>query len=210
MVDCLSLEPLLSAFGRGTGLRQRLPMNAVPSAAADGRTLALAVQGDASAFERLILLHQGAVYRLCLRFLRVPEEARDAAQEAFVRAFEAVHTFDPTLPFGPWVLRIARNHCLDLLRRRARANALEVADPVAGLGQDSFEAVAAGELRAALSEAVARLPEAQREALVLFHLERQSYREIAEILEVPIGTVMTWLHRGRQRLREQLVPQEEP
>ena len=77
-----------------------------------------AARGDRQAFARLVDLHKRTVYGLCVRLLRDAEEARDAAQESFARAYAALATYDAGQPFAPWVLRIARNHCLDVLRRR--------------------------------------------------------------------------------------------
>src|SRR5512139_57812 len=77
-----------------------------------------AAKGDRKAFGQLVDAHKRVVYGLCLRLLRDAEEARDAAHAAFARAYAALSTYDPAQPFVPWVLRIARNHCLDVLRRR--------------------------------------------------------------------------------------------
>ncbi len=153
-----------------------------------------------------------------MRLLRDPEESRDAAQETFVRAYAAVATYDAAQPFAPWLLRIARNHCLDLLRRRVPASAqLQLdAEPEDGAPARELadtEAPAADALleraqtRTALEAAVAQLPPNYREVVHLFHVEHLSYKEIAGTLDVPIGTVMTWLHRARGRLRETLSAQ---
>src|SRR5512133_61029 len=77
-----------------------------------------AAHGDRNAFARLVDLHKRAVFGLCVRLLQDREESRDAAQETFVRAWGAMPTYDPTHPFAPWLLRIARNLCVDLVRRR--------------------------------------------------------------------------------------------
>jgi RNA polymerase sigma-70 factor (ECF subfamily) len=178
-----------------------------------------ATRGDKHAFARLVDLHKRAVYGLCVRLLGNAEDARDAAQEAFVRAFAALGGFDPAHPFAPWLLRIARNHCVDLLRRRI-PDAMrveldaetedeaprELEDPAALRGDD---VVARRELAGALERAVGLLPPNQRAALQLFHVEQLSYQEIAAALDVPIGTVMTWLHRARARLRKALAAREE-
>ncbi len=172
-----------------------------------------ASRGDKKAFGRLVDLHKRAVYGLCVRLLRHPEDARDAAQEAFVRAYAALGTFDPTQPFAPWVLRIARNHCLDVGRRRG-LHAVEVAldaDPEEG-GREladpnlprADDALELRELAGSLSRAVAALPANYREVVELFHVEHLSYKEIAQTMDVPIGTVMTWLHRARAKLRAEL------
>ncbi len=174
--------------------------------------------GDPRAFGRLITQNERAVFGLCLRFLRDREEARDAAQEAFVRAYESLASYDPALPFTPWLLRIARNHCLDLLRRGKARPTLVRSDAGSGSGSDDTarneiadpdaqaadEALVQAEGRARLAAAIAKLPDDHREAILLFHQEQLSYREIAAVLEVPIGTVMTWLHRARQKLRLEL------
>jgi RNA polymerase sigma-70 factor (ECF subfamily) len=153
-----------------------------------------------------------------MRLLSDGEEARDAAQEAFLRAYAAMPTFDLSQPFAPWVLRIARNHCLDVLRRRlpARARVELDADPEDGAPGDlpdastpradeSIERAQTGEILAA---AVAALPPNYREVVHLFHVEQLSYKEIASALGVPIGTVMTWLHRARAKLRQELQGKE--
>ena len=171
-----------------------------------------AARGDRKAFGQLVDLHKRSVYGLCLRLLRHPEEARDAAQETFVRGFGALASFDAAQPFAPWILRIARNHCLDTLRRRLPeaaqvaldaepedgAPVRELADTEAPAADTLLERAQTGR---ALEAAVAGLPERYREVIQLFHVEHLSYKEIAGTLDVPIGTVMTWLHRARGQLR---------
>lgn len=174
-----------------------------------------AVRGDKQAFGRLVDLHKRAVYGLCVRLLRDAEEARDAAQEAFARAYAALGTYDPAQPFGPWLLRIARNHCLDVLRRRLPdAQRVELdAAPEEGARREladgaavaADEALERRELAGALERAVSALPPNYREVVHLFHVEHLSYKQIAATLDVPIGTVMTWLHRARARLKDALV-----
>jgi RNA polymerase sigma-70 factor (ECF subfamily) len=182
---------------------------------ADAALARTASRGDKKAFGQLVDLHKRAVFGLCVRLLRDHEDARDAAQETFARAYASIEGYDPTQPFAPWVLRIARNHCLDQLRRRLPASqqvALdaepgegpprELPDPGAVRGDDAIER---RQLAGALEAAVAALPPNYREVVHLFHVEHLSYKEIAATLDVPIGTVMTWLHRARGRLKATLV-----
>jgi RNA polymerase sigma-70 factor (ECF subfamily) len=154
------------------------------------------------------------VFGLCVRLLGDREEARDAAQETFVRAWTAMATYDAAQPFAPWLLRIARNHCIDLARRRlpaARKVELDAA-PEEGERRELADersapadvALERAEVARGLGAAVAALPPNYREVIHLFHVEHMSYKDIAATLEVPIGTVMTWLHRARARLREAL------
>ena len=149
---------------------------------------------------------------------RIPEEARDAAQEAFTRAFASLESYDLEQAFAPWVLRIARNHCLDLLRRRipARARVELDADDEDGpprelpdtTSERADDAIEKAQTREALEKAVAALPPNYREVVHLFHVEQLSYKEIASTMGIPLGTVMTWLHRARAQLRNLLEGQE--
>jgi RNA polymerase sigma-70 factor (ECF subfamily) len=160
--------------------------------------------------------HKQSVHGLCFRLLGAGEEARDAAQEAFVRAYTGIRDFDPRQPFAAWVLRIARNHCIDLLRRRrpmlALAEGRSEDGPETGVAPelpDHFavsgeQRVQEEEAQRDLERAVAALPPRYREVIALFHIQHRSYAEIAQALGVPMGTVMTWLHRARKELKAQL------
>ena len=176
-----------------------------------------AAAGDKAAFARLVEKHKSPVYGLCYRLLGTQEEARDAAQEAFVRAYTGITDFDPRQPFAAWVLRIARNHCIDLLRRRRPTLALQAEGrsddgPETGVAPElpdhyamgGEQAVQEQEAQRDLDRAIAALPARYREVIALFHVQHRSYAEIAETLNVPMGTVMTWLHRARKALKEQL------
>lgn len=179
-----------------------------------------AVRGDRAAFARLVDLHQRPVYGLCLRLLQDREEARDAAQETFVRAWAALATYDPSNPFLPWLLRIARNHAIDLVRRRLPAGRRVELDAPRAPGDEpapelpdatappADEQLVAAQRAVGVEAAVAALPAHYREVIQLFHVEHLSYKEIAATLEVPIGTVMTWLHRARARLRARMAEEE--
>lgn len=174
-----------------------------------------AAAGDKSAFGRLVERHKASVYGLCYRLLGASDEARDAAQETFVRAYLGMREFDDAQPFSAWALRIARNHCIDQLRRRRPTLTLageareedttgvapELPDRQAMGGEQAVQEL---EAQRDLDRAVARLSPRYREVISLFHVQHKSYAEIAEILAVPMGTVMTWLHRARKELRAQL------
>lgn len=175
-----------------------------------------AAGGDKAAFARLVEKHKQSVYGLCYRLLGAQgsgDEARDAAQETFVRAYTGITRFDPRQPFAAWVLRIARNHCIDLLRRRrptvalqsspddSEGHAPELPDRFARTGE---QVVQEEEAQRDLDKAVAELPPRYREVIALFHVQHRSYAEIAEALDVPMGTVMTWLHRARKELKLRL------
>jgi len=157
-----------------------------------------AQRGDRGAYAALVRRHQRAVHGLCYRLLGASDEARDAAQEAFVRAWERLGTFDASQQFGPWVMRIAHNVAIDRLRRRGRVVLQD--EPQAG----SAETDPAGALD--LERAIAALPPSWRAAVILVYVQGRPVREAAGILEAPEGTVLTWLHRARHALRERLEP----
>jgi len=160
-------------------------------------------RGDAVAFEQLVLRFHRPVLRFCWRLLR-SSEAEDLAQDTFVRAFVHFERFDPERPVLPWLIAIARRLCLDVLRRR-KVSAMADALPPSAPPRPSPESEAAvRELLSHLDRALADLDDGPKEAVILFHIEGLSYRDIAAALEVPMGTVMTWLHRGRAQLKQAL------
>jgi len=168
--------------------------------------VARAFAGDSRAFEAIVVRFEGPVLSLARRYLGSEADAEDAAQEAFVRAFVHRDRFDPARPVLPWLLTVARYLCLDRLRRDKR-EPLADAEPDACVfeGANAEDALGARERLSRLRGALDALPEGQREVVAMFHLDGLAYREIAEALDVPIGTVMTWLHRGRARLREMVL-----
>lgn len=163
-------------------------------------------EGDREAFARLVGLHERSVVGLALRLTGSLDEARDLAQEAFVRAWIHRERFDASRPFAPWVLAIVRRLGVDRLRRRARwqEGALPETLP-APQGAAKVEAGVVGEERSlALERALATLRPHYRAVIELHHLQGRPVAEIAEILDRPPGTVMTWLYRARAALRDRL------
>jgi len=166
--------------------------------------------GDRGALGALLRDHARSVHELCFHVAGAAD-AHDAAQESLERIVTSIALFDPGRgTFRSWALAVARNVCRDRLRRRGLERAAFDADGDERAILASSEwpdpermTLARADARA-LERALADLPEPMRAALVLFHVHEASYEEIATALEVPIGTVMTWLHRGRKRLRESL------
>lgn len=164
--------------------------------------------GDRDAIAALLRAHGQAIFQLC-HHVAGPSEGRDAAQEAFERIVGAIGSFDPDRgSFRSWALTVARNVCRDRLRRRGleRATFLADGEPATAVAPsrtlDPERVALVRDDAETLQRALATLPEQMRSALVLFHLHDASYEDIAKQLDVPMGTVMTWLHRGRKRLRE--------
>ncbi len=161
---------------------------------------AAAVSGDPDAFAQIVKRYQQPVFGLCVRYLGICE-AEDMAQEAFIRAFVYREKFDPGRPMLPWLLTIARNLCIDRTRRK-KPELMENEHTIADDTPGADEKIASGQEVSMLTSALEKLPENQREAVSLYHLEGLQYKEVAQVLEVPMGTVMTWLHRGRAGLRK--------
>lgn len=164
------------------------------------------LSGDRDAFALLVERYGGRVFNVALRIVNDADAASDCAQEAFVRAYRSLHRYDPTYPFGPWLLRIATNASLTHLRRwhahEAPAEDLpERAEPEEEGPEAS--AVRREEIAEVLA-AMAELPPAYRAALTLRHLQQLSYQEVADALDLPLGTVKTHLHRARAALKARL------
>jgi RNA polymerase sigma-70 factor (ECF subfamily) len=156
-------------------------------------------------FEQHLLPHMDAAYNLARWLLRDPHDAEDAVQEACLRAFRAVGRFQGGNG-RPWLLAIVRNVCYSQLRRsRPRSEPFD--DEAHGSTDDPAEAnaVAWREVKGEqLRQALERLPAEFREAIVLREMEGLSYRQVAEIAEIPVGTVMSRLARARRRLQAEL------
>jgi RNA polymerase sigma-70 factor (ECF subfamily) len=170
----------------------------------DDQTLvAETLAGRGEAVGTLVERYDRAVYHLAYRTLHDAEEARDVAQEAFFKAFRSLRTFRPGAKFSTWIFSIAYHACCDRLSRRKRYSSEELpdrADPGAGPEQEAIAGDDARRLRAA----IARLPEKYRAVITLYHLQSRQYDEIAQVLEIPIGTVKTHLFRAKEQLRRML------
>ena len=171
--------------------------------------------GEVAAFEPLVEKYRQRVYRLAYNVLRNPEDAWDVAQEAFIKAYQALPGFRGQSAFYTWLFRIVMNVAHDKARQRGaqgRAFGTErvaeeewertMPDP----GEEPDAAAARAEQRARITKGLAALPEHHRAIIMLSDLEGLSYREIADVLDIPMGTVMSRLHNARKRLRAALGP----
>lgn len=166
-----------------------------------------AQRGDDQAFTHLVETYQKPVYNLCYRMLGEPESAEDAAQETFLRAYQHLDRYDESRPFELWVLTIARNLCLDILRRRTKMKTEDVADHEQALpsGESSLEEKAiARQERQSLEDAMATLSVEDREVLALYYVQKRTTKEIAVVMNVAPGTIMARLFRAREKLRTRM------
>ncbi len=178
-------------------------------------------RGDHDAFRVLVERHQGRAYRLALRVLRDEEQARDAVQEAFLKAYVNLSRFQGRSSFYTWLYRLVMNLCLDVKRRDRSAQRVDtpeaadlerVAMTQSETSDDGWhehregpeESLGRTQLRGAVAKAIAELPDGAHETLMLREVEGLSYAEIARALEIPKGTVMSRLHYARKRVQELL------
>ena len=181
----------------------------------DRELVAQSQAGDLAAFEVLVEKYRQRVWRLTFNVLRDREDAWDAAQEAFVRAWQALGNFRGQSAFYTWLFRIAMNAASDRLRQRAargrafgteRVGDEEMERTLTDTDESAEDRALRAEQRARIQKALAALPEHHRTIIMLSDLEGLSYREIAEVLEIPMGTVMSRLHNARKKMRDVLGP----
>ena len=158
--------------------------------------------GDVEAYDYLVGAYQDRIYHVAFRITGNREDAWDAAQDAFVRAYQGLRSFRGDAGFSTWLHRITVNAALDIVRRRPRtAGDL---DPLWASGDDPASEAVRHDVQRRVHQAIAGLPPDQRTAIVLRDIQGFAYEEIAQILQVPVGTVRSRLARGREALRVHL------
>lgn len=169
--------------------------------------------GQAEAYGELVRRHQTRVYSALVRMVGDRQDALDLAQEAFVRAYEAIGSFTPGRPFGPWIARVAANLALNWLqRRRLPTVALEPDDPEApgaarsppDYAYEPERAYLSAEREAQIRSAIASLPPHYRAVIELRHFQELPYETIAATLNIPLSDVKSHLFRARQQLRQRM------
>jgi len=180
------------------------------------RIVKRAQKGDRLAFGELVELYKDKLYNLGYRMMGNPQEAEDVAQEAFLRAFKNLSKYDPKHKFSTWIYRIATNLCIDRMRKKkadysldAEIDGIEGGDMYTRLASSERtpeEEVVRAETHGEVQRAIEALPDNYRAAVILKYMHDMSLQEIADILEVPVSTVKTRIHRGREALRNLLSP----
>lgn len=182
------------------------------------RVIKEAQKGSVAAFNQLVMAYQGTAYNVAYRVIGNADAAADACQEAFIKAYQAINQYRGG-SFKSWLLRIVTNACYDQLRYKSRRpatsledlaeNSEDHSDKLVNGGERPEEQMMRGELHDFIQLGINYLPEDQRVILVLSDVQGFSYQEIADIVEQPLGTVKSRLSRGRQRLRDFLLTQQE-
>lgn len=184
----------------------------------DQRIVELALAGRESAYRELLRRYQRPVLSLIHRIVRDRQLAEDLAQDTFIKVLNALERYRPEFKFSSWIFKIAHNTALDALRRKgvptlsldgapdAVSEAAQAATrPVVASDEESpVEFTAGRELGAHIERAIAQLRPEYRTAVTLYHIEGFAYEEIAETMDLPLGTVKTFIHRARKELRVHL------
>jgi RNA polymerase sigma-70 factor (ECF subfamily) len=165
--------------------------------------IARAQQGDRQAFGELVELHRHGVISVVYRMCGDPQLAEEAAQEAFIRAWQNIQRYDSRFLFRNWLYRIALNLALDVLRREPATVNL-MTEPLASNAESPEASFERKERAEQVRQAVLGLPPASRAALILREYEGMTYQEIAEALDIPMGTVMSRLNYARSQVRQAL------
>jgi len=184
----------------------------------DADVVALAQQGRDSAFRELIRRYERPVFSLIYRMVRDRELAEDLAQDTFIKVLNHIDRYRPEFKLSSWLFKIANNVAIDHLRRRQletvsidgsphaqTADAIEATSfDVVGQQESALDELEARELGTAIEQAIASLRPEYRSCIMLRHVDGRSYEEIAATLDLPLGTVKTYIHRARHELRRAL------
>ncbi|MBI1808553.1 MAG: sigma-70 family RNA polymerase sigma factor [Gemmatimonadetes bacterium] len=184
----------------------------------DADVVALAQRGREDAFRELVRRYERPVFSLIFRMVRDTATTEDLAQDAFIKVLNHLDKYRPEFKFSSWLFKIANNVAIDFLRRRqldtvsmdGSPHAQTAADveatsfDVSSQDESPLDRMEAKELGSAIERAIAQLRPEYRSCILLRHVEGRSYEEIAATLDLPLGTVKTYIHRARHQLRDAL------
>jgi RNA polymerase sigma-70 factor, ECF subfamily len=184
----------------------------------DADVVRLAQEGRDLAFRELVRRYERPVFSLVYRMVRDRETAEDLSQDAFIKVLNHIDRYSPEFKFSSWIFKIANNVAIDHLRRRrldtismdgsphaSSASEIEASTfDVAAEQENALDEIASRELGTAIEAAIGELRPEYRSCIMLRHVEGRSYEEIASTLDLPLGTVKTYIHRARHELRRAL------
>ncbi len=178
------------------------------------RIIQKAKEGDRTAFAELVDLYKDRVYHISYRMLGNRQEAEDVAQETFIRVYNNLESYNPQYKFSTWIYRIATNLSIDFIRKRKQslsldadisgAEGLDWHDRLADSGLGPEEEVLADEFQNEVQGAIMGLNPKYRSVMVLRYIQDLSLQEISETVQLPVSTIKTRIHRGREALRKKL------
>jgi RNA polymerase sigma factor (sigma-70 family) len=191
-----------------------LAQRKLESRAEDSRLIKAALKGDQVSYRAIMKKYHDQVYGLLFRMVHEKDEVEDLTQEAFIKAFQSLHNFNEEFAFSTWLYKIATNNCIDFIRKK-KLQTFSIDKPIESKeGEFGFEipdstfepdrSMIAGQRSKALEEAVNSLPEKYRQVILMRHTEDKDYQEIAEELDLPLGTVKAHIFRAREILYKKL------
>lgn len=200
-----------------------MTFSAALASATDQEVVAWARDGVEAAYRELLRRYERPVFSLIYRMVRDRELSEDLTQETFVKVLNALDRYRPEFKFSSWIFKIANNAAIDQLRRREldtlsldggpdattpdriQATSLQIGD----VAESPLDELEARELGSAIERAIGHLRPEYRACIIMRHVEGRAYDEISDILDLPLGTVKTYIHRARAELREALGPLRE-
>ncbi len=180
----------------------------------DQKLIKAAREGDQKAYESLLKKYRNLVYHVMIKMVRNPQEAEDLCQEAFIKAFNALASFNEEFAFSTWLMKIATNNCIDFLRKK-KLRTYSIDEPIQ-YKDDQVQVelpdhdptperqMLNRERSKMIDDAIQELPPRYRHVIVLRHKEEKSYEDIAEILKLPLGTVKARIFRAREMLNRKI------
>ena len=180
----------------------------------DRQLIDMALQGDEKAFETLLNKYRNLVFSIMIKMVRNHQEAEDLTQEAFMKAFNSLSSFNDEFAFSTWLMKIASNNCIDFLRKR-KLRTYSIHEPIQYKDEKieidipdheptPEKQLLQSERAKMIQSAIDELPERYRYVILLRHKEEKSYEEISEILNLPLGTVKAQIFRAREILNKKL------
>ena len=200
-----------------------MPISESLTTATDQELVQWAREGHERAYRELVRRYQRPIFSLIFRMVRDRERAEDLSQETFIKVLNALESYRPEYKFSSWIFKIANNAAIDHLRRkeldtlsldgapdattseRREGTSLQLADS----SESPLQELEARELGGEIERAIVQLRPEYRSCILLRHVEGYAYEEIAEMLDLPLGTVKTYIHRARGELRELLASLQE-
>lgn len=173
----------------------KTPMSKIASIS-EREVIELVKKGDKEIYQKIVLRYMKTAYYIALGFVHNQQDALDVSQEAFIKAFRKIKSFDSQKPFFPWFYRLLRNLCIDHIRLKIRQNEVPLEESKA-LKEEKDD----WEMKQVLWKGIHELPFEQREVIILRYFRQFSYQEIAELTGNPVGTIMSSLHYAKKRLK---------
>ena len=153
-------------------------------------------KGDKEAYQEIVVRYMQSAYYVALAYVHNQQDALDISQDAFIRAFRRIKKFDTAKPFFPWFYKILKNLCIDYFKRQKRRSEVPLENVRVLEVEDEDR-----EMKKALWKGIEELPPEQKEIIILRYFRQLSYQEMAEVLDKPIGTIMSSLYYAKKRLK---------